>query len=161
MVGKKKPPPPRSIGKDPYISFRFRVEIDSLEVSGFNEVTGLTGETDVESFREGGVNLHEWQLAGPTKFPSKLILKRGLADAEALWSWYRHVMAGRIERKRVTILLLNHAGEERWRWVFRDACPVKWSGPEFRGGTAEVAFESIELVHNGLDPGTTSGRYRK
>jgi phage tail-like protein len=150
----------RGIDKDPYVAFRFRAEIDSLVVSGFNEVTGLTFETEVATFREGGVNSHEWQLAGPTKFPSKLVLKRGLADADALWSWYRDVMDGAIARKRVTILLLNHAGEERWRWVFREACPVKWSGPEFRAGTAAIAFESIELVHNGLEPGTDSGRRR-
>jgi len=150
--------PARGIDKDPYVSFRFRAEIDSLLVSGFSEVTGLTFETEVETFREGGVNAHEWQLAGPTKFPSRLILKRGLADADALWSWYRDVMNGSIMRKNVTIVLLNHAGEEKWRWVFRGACPVKWSGPEFRAGTAEIAFESIELVHNGLEPGAQSGR---
>src|SRR6266571_6054779 len=150
--------PARGIDKDPYVSFRFRAEIDSLLVSGFSEVTGLTFETEVETFREGGVNAHEWQLAGPTKFPSRLILKRGLADADALWSWYRDVMNGSIVRKSVTIVLLNHAGEEKWRWVFRGACPVKWSGPEFRAGAAEIAFESIELVHNGLEPGAQSGR---
>jgi phage tail-like protein len=135
------------------------VEIDSLVVSGFSEVTGLTFETEVETFREGGENAHEWQLAGPTKFPSRLLLKRGLADADALWSWYRDVMDGSIVRKRVTIMLLNHAGEESWRWVFRDACPVKWSGPEFRADTAAIAFESIELVHKGLALGSHSGRH--
>jgi phage tail-like protein len=150
--------PARGIDKDPYVSLRFRAEIDGLFVSGFSEVTGLTFETEVETFREGGVNAHDWQLAGPTKLPSRLVLKRGLADADALWSWYRDVMAGSIVRKRVTIVLLNHAGEEKWRWVFREACPVKWSGPELRAGTAEIAFESIELVHNGLEPGTRSGR---
>jgi phage tail-like protein len=150
--------PARGIDKDPYLSFRFRAEIDSLVVSGFNEVTGLTFESEVETFREGGVNTNEWQLAGPTKFPSKLILKRGLADADALWSWYQDVRNGRITRKNVTIMLLNHAGEVKWRWVFRQACPVKWSGPDFRAGTAEVAFESIELVHQGLEPGAPSGR---
>jgi phage tail-like protein len=152
--------PARGIDKDPYASFRFRAEIDGLLVSGFNEVTGLTFETEVETFREGGVNAHEWQLAGPTKSPAKLILKRGLADADALWSWYRDVMDGSIVRKRVSILLLDHVGEERWRWVFRQACPVKWSGPELRASAAEVAFESVELVHHGLEPGAHSGRRR-
>jgi phage tail-like protein len=150
--------PSRSIGQDPYVSFCFRAEIDSIFVSSFSEATGLTFETEVQNLREGGVNSHEWQLAGQTKFPSKVILKRGLADADALWSWYLDVMDGIIVRRRITIVLLNHAGEERWRWVFRGACPVKWSGPEFRAGTANVAFESIELVHNGLEPGAYSGR---
>src|SRR5215510_15113644 len=117
--------PARSMIHDPYAAFRFNAEIQSLVVSGFSEVTGLSFETEVETFREGGVNTHEWQLAGPTKFPSRLLLKRGLADADALWSWYQDVMNGRIKRKKVTITLLNHADEEKWRWVFSKACPVK------------------------------------
>ena len=150
----------RGLDKDPFASFRFRAEIDGLQVSGFSEVTGLAFESEVQTFQVGGVNTHEWQLNGPTKFPSKLTLKRGLADEDALWSWYQDVMNGRIKRKNVTITLLNHADEEKWRWVFSKACPVKWSGPEFRAGTAEVAFESIELIHMGLEAGAQSGRKR-
>ena len=150
----------RGLDKDPFASFRFRAEIDGLQVSGFSEVTGLAFESEVQTFQVGGVNTHEWQLNGPTKFPSKLTLKRGLADADALWSWYQDVMNGRIKRKNVTITLLNHADEEKWRWVFSKACTVKWSGPEFRAGTAEVAFESIELIHMGFEAGAQSGRKR-
>jgi len=149
---------------DPYASFRFTAQIgeNDKNVIGFSEVTGLTFESDVETFREGGVNDHEWQLTGPTKFPSRITLKRGLANANVLWRWYQKVMSGLIERKNVTITLLDHAGYEKWRWVFIEACPVKWSGPELRAGTAEVAFESIELVHKGLQPGASGlgdGKY--
>jgi uncharacterized protein YbjQ (UPF0145 family) len=38
--------------------------------------------------------------------------------------------------------LLDNAGEEQRRWVFLDACPVKWSGPRLTAGTAEVAVEA-------------------
>ena len=152
----------RGLDKDPFASFRFAVKIGNADpadrVCGFSEASGLAVETDVETFREGGVNTHEIQLAGPSKFPSKLVLKRGLAEAE-LWSWYQDVMRGKVERKTVTVILQNYGGQAVWQWVFSRACPVKWSGPEFRAGTAEVAFESIELVHRGLDAGgTSSGR---
>jgi phage tail-like protein len=147
----------RDARDDPFVAFRFRVEIDSLQVSGFSEATGLSIETDVQKFREGGFNLHERQLAGPGRFPSNLVLKRGLADADALWSWYRDIMEGRITRKRVAIVLMNAAGEEKWRWVFRQACPVKWIGPELRAGRTEIAFEAIEMIHKGLEPGAQSG----
>ena len=93
-------PPPRAIGKDPYLSYRFRAEIESLEVVGFSEVSGVSAETELLSFREGGVNGHEWQLAGPSKFPSRLVLKRGLADSEELWNWYVNVMEGRIRLRK-------------------------------------------------------------
>jgi phage tail-like protein len=152
----------RALDEDPFASFRFAVKIGDTnpneKVCGFSEASGLAIETDVETIREGGVNTHEIQLAGPSKFPSKLVLKRGLAEAE-LWSWYQNVMQGKIERKTVTIILQNYRGQKEWQWVFSKACPVKWSGPEFRAGNAEVAFESIELVHRGLDAGgTSSGR---
>lgn len=137
---------------DPYLAFRFSVEIDQQIVAGFSEVTGLTLETEVETFREGGVNQYEQQLAGPVKYPAKLILKHGLTDVEALWSWYREIATGRIRRKDIAILLLDSAGEEKRRWIFQGACPVKWAGPEFRGGAAEIAFETVELTHNGLLP---------
>jgi hypothetical protein len=35
-------------------------------------------------------------------------------------------------------------------WDFKKAFPVKWTGPELRAASGEVAFESIELAHRGL-----------
>ena len=137
---------------DPYLSFRFTVEIGGHVVAGFSEVSGLALETEVETFREGGVNHYEWQLAGATKFASRLVLKRGLGDIDALWAWHQKIAGGNIERKDVSILLLSSAGEEQRRWGFLKACPVKWTGPELRAGSAEIAFESVELVHQGLLP---------
>ena len=60
---------------------------------------------------------------------------------------------GRIRRKDVSILLLDSTGEEQWRWNFRQALPVKWVGPQFRASNAEIAIETLELVHKGLVPG--------
>jgi phage tail-like protein len=139
--------------KDPYLSFRFTVEVDQQVVAAFNEVTGLDVETEVENFREGGVNLHEQQLAGPNKFPSRLVLKRGMTDDDTLWVWHQEVTQGKISRKDVSILLLDSTGEEQWRWNFRQALPVKWTGPQFRASNAEIAIETLELVHKGLVPG--------
>jgi len=144
--------PGRSLVKDPYLSFRFKVTIDEVDVAGFNEATGLTFETQVESFREGGFNAHERQLFGPSKCSDKLVLKRGLAGDE-LWKWYKQVMSGKLDRKKqVTIMLQDYSGADvqTWMWVFEKVCPVKWTGPQFRAGTAEVAFETIELIHKGL-----------
>ncbi|MGR9087496.1 MAG: phage tail protein [Gammaproteobacteria bacterium] len=144
--------PGRSTVKDPYLNFRFNVEIDGIAVAGFSEVSGLTFETAVESFREGGFNAHERQLAGPSKCPDRLILKRGLSGNE-LWLWYGTVLSGKPSRKKqITIALRDFSGADvpKWRWVFLQASPVKWTGPQFRAGTAEVAFETIELIHKGL-----------
>ncbi len=139
--------------EDPYLSFRFKVEIDGQTLAGFNEVSGLTLEAELETVREGGVNTHQHELAGPAKYPSRVILKRGLTDNGALWSWCQKVAGGNIERADISIVLLDSSGESKQRWNFSQACPVKWSGPNFRAGMAEVAFETVELVHKGLLPG--------
>ncbi|GJL74448.1 phage tail protein [Nitrosomonas sp.] len=148
----------RSLREDPYLSFRFVLAIDGKHSAGFNEVTGLTFETQVESFREGGFNAHERQLFGPTTCPEKLVLKRGLSGKKGsneLWQWYKKVLAGQLVREDLTITLQDYDGEAvpAWQWVFMRACPVKWTGPQFKAGTAEVAFETIELIHKGLKPG--------
>lgn len=134
---------------DPYLSFRFKIEVQNLVVAGFNEITGLGFETEVETFREGGWNLCERQLPGPTKHPSRLSLKRGVGDVDPLWWWYEEILSGRIERRNISILLLDSAGNEKRRWNFLGACPVKWVGPDMKASTAEVGFETVELVHRG------------
>jgi phage tail-like protein len=136
--------------KDPYIAFNFRVEIGQVVSGGFAEVSGLVFETEVETFREGGVNNVERQLTGPAKFPSKITLKRGLADRQDLWNWYRQVARGDVQRKDLAVVQLDYTGQETRRWSFREACPTKWTGPELKAQTAGVAFETIEFVHRGL-----------
>ncbi len=147
---------PRGVGQpgDPYMAFAFTVRVGTQNgtqvIGGFSDVTGLGAETEVETLRAGGVNNAEIMLAGPTKFPSRLVLKRGLGDAEMLWNWYLAIMGGAITREIVTIELRSSNRQRKLAWTFVDACPVKWTGPELHAGTSAVAFESIELVHRGF-----------
>jgi phage tail-like protein len=138
--------------RDPYGSFRFRLEIDSVIVAGFSEVSGLGVETEVEERGEGGVNDHVHSFAKGTRSP-RLILKRGLTDSDALWRWHQEVVAGRIQRQSGRVLLFDSTGNEKWRWNFDGAYPVKWTGPDLRADENAVAFESVELVHRGLGKG--------
>jgi phage tail-like protein len=41
-------------------------------------------------------------------------------------------------------------GNEKWRWRFTLAYPVKWSGPELKADGNDVEVESLELVHEGI-----------
>jgi len=137
---------------DPFLGFNFAVEIRSLVVGGFSDVSGLQAELEVQEYREGGLNEYIHKRAGPTRYPSNLTLKKGVTDATALWSWYCNVMQGTIERKNLSIVLMDSAGNEQRRWNFLRAYPVKWTGPDLRAATAEVAAETVELAHDGLSP---------
>jgi phage tail-like protein len=138
--------------RDPYGAFRFLIEFDSMIVGGCSEVSGVSVETEVEEQREGGVNDRVHYVVKGSKSP-RLVLKRGLTDADALWRWHHEVVAGRIRRHDGRILLLDVAGNEVWRWNIEGAYPVKWSGPDLRADSQAVAFESLELVHQGITKG--------
>jgi phage tail-like protein len=138
--------------KDPVLGFNFRVEINGVFEAGFNEVTGLQAEIEVQEYREGGVNDFIHKFAGPTRFPANLVLKNGITDSTKLWSWYQDVMRGKFTRKSLDIVLLDAAGDEKRRWKFKNAYPVKWNGPGLKATASEVALESLELAHEGFSP---------
>jgi phage tail-like protein len=133
---------------DPYRAFRFIVEIGGIELGGFQSVSGLERETKIEPYREGGLNDREHQHATLTTYPP-LTLKRGLVDA-ILWDWHQAVIAGAFLRQTVSVVLLDEAGDEAWRWVAADAFPSKWSGAELDATANALATEAVELVHRGL-----------
>jgi phage tail-like protein len=138
--------------KDPYLGFNFVVEIQGLQVAGFTEVSGLQVEVEVQDYREGGLNTHLHRLPGPARYPTNLVLRRGLVNDE-LWRWHQEVVQGQITRHNGSIILRDAGGKERWRWNFEQAYPVRWSGPDLRAQSAEVAVEVVELAHRGISKG--------
>jgi phage tail-like protein len=137
----------------PYTSFRFHVEISGIVVAQVSEVSGLQIETETEAIEEGGENTFVYQLPKRTKFP-RIILKRGITDLDEMWKWHQEVVSGKFQRKNGSIVLMDVAGNEKLRWNFSQAFPVKWSGPDFKAESNTVAFESIELAHHGIKKGT-------
>lgn len=134
---------------DPYLNYRFLVEIEGLVVGGFSEVSGIQAEIETEDYREGGVNDYVHKLPKVTKY-QPLVLKRGMTDSEVLWQWHRDVVRAKIESKMVYVILLDSEKKEKWRWVFEDAYPVKWVGPDLKANDSAVTIETLELVHHGV-----------
>jgi phage tail-like protein len=133
----------------PYLGFRFRIEIEGIIIGGFSEVSGLQSEIEVESIEEGGINDYVHKLPKKAKF-SNIVLKRGITDSDKLWRWYENILVGIIDRKLISIILTDSEGNEQWRWEIIDAYPIKWVGSELKAETSSVAFESLEIVHNGI-----------
>ncbi|MEL6168992.1 MAG: phage tail protein [Pseudomonadota bacterium] len=133
---------------DPFRAFRFRIEAQGLDRGGVQAVGGLERVTEVEPYREGGVNDYDHQLITKTT-QATLTLKRGLLDTW-FWDWHEDVVGGTVERNTISIILLDSEGNEAWRWVCADAFPTKWSGSDLDAGTNAVAVETVELVHHGL-----------
>ena len=134
----------------PQQSGRFLVEIGSEVVANFQECTGLSMEVEIQEYSAGGENEFIYKLPGRVKY-TNITLKCGVTDNKQFASWRPKIEGGKIsiERKNISIILLSHAGETVRTWQVAEAFPIKWTGPDMRVSSMEVAIESLELVHEG------------
>jgi phage tail-like protein len=130
--------------------FNFIVEIDGINAAGFTECSGLSTTTDVIEYREGNERSGARKLPGLTKF-TNIVLKRGMTRSRDLWNWRKTVIDGAVERKSGAIVLLADDRTPVGRFRFRDGWPTKWEGPALNAKSSEVAIETLEIAHEGLE----------
>lgn len=135
---------------DPYLNYNFLVEIDKITRAAFHECNGFDSTIDVVEHREGGDLTTPRKLPGMTKH-SNIVLKRGLTDDRELYDWHLAALRGKIERRNGSIICLDRGGNEVARWNFREAWPAKYDGPDFTGEGNDVAIETFELAHEGVE----------
>lgn len=136
---------------DPYGQFNFLIEIDGVVKGGFSEASGLTTDSNIIEYRDGNEQQGTTRkLPGLIKY-NNIMLKRGWTADRSLWEWRKKVIDGKTERASGSIVLLDEGRIERLRWDFREGWPSKWEGPALNGKTSEVAVESLEIAHEGLE----------
>jgi phage tail-like protein len=136
---------------DPYGQFNFVVEIDGVKVAGFSEVSGLTMDTNIIEYREGNEQQTTVRkLPGHMKY-TNIVCKRGQTNDTSLWTWRKKVIDGKTQRATGTITLLDEARQPALSWNFREGWPSKLEGPALNGKTSEVAIETLEIAHEGLE----------
>jgi phage tail-like protein len=135
--------------RDPYRNFLFKVEIDGITQGGFSEVTGFDSTTDVIEYREGDEVTTPRKGPGLTKY-GDITLKWGLTDSRELWDWRQRVIDGKIERKNVSILVLDDEGNEKVRWQCIRAWPNKMDPLDFNAKGNDRGIMTMTLVHEGI-----------
>ncbi len=137
---------------DPFLKAKFWVEIAGIASGFFTECSGLSAETEIFEYAEGGLNDFVHKLPVRTKY-ANVVLKRGWVETDELWRWYQKTINGQIEAKSVSILLFENKGQSpsspKTRWDLIQAYPIRWQGPEFSVDNNAVVVETIELAHRG------------
>jgi phage tail-like protein len=138
--------------QDPYRNFRFRVEIDGVQIAGFSEVAIGATTTDVIEYREGTDPSRIRKLPGLTKY-GNVTLKRGVTSSLELFQWHKQVANGSIatNRKTVTIVVQDEAGADKARFVVTDAWPAKYDAGDLNAKGNEVFIEELELANEGIE----------
>lgn len=141
---------------DPYSAQNFRVTINGILDDGqairgaFAEVSGLDIEITPIEYRNGAEDITVRKVPGLKKF-SNIVLKRGITGDITLWNWAKTVMEGRAQRADGTITLLDESRQPVLVWRFRRAFPVKLTGPSLNARGNEIAIETLEICHEGLE----------
>ena len=135
---------------DPYGNFNFRVELDGITRATFSDVSGLDSTIESTDYREGGENTTVRKLPGLTKY-SNIVLKWGMTDDRELYDWHRDAVRGNVQSKNGSVVVLDRQGAEKVRWNFFNAWPVKCDPPDFSASSNDVALETLELAHEGLE----------
>jgi|SRR5215510_1955033 len=136
---------------DPFAKFNFTVEIPTIARANFSEVCGLGLEVGVIEYRDGNDPvLNVRKLPGLVKY-NNIILKRGFTQDHSLWDWARQSVQGNIQRVDVVITMLNNQRQPVGRWVAHNAWVSKYEGPALNAKSNDVAMESVEIAHEGID----------
>jgi len=135
----------------PLPKFHFVVEWGGTRV-GFTEVTGLDMQVEAIEYREG--NSKEYskiKMPGLHKF-SNITLKRGsFTGDKEFYAWLNTVSLNTVERRDLSISLLNEKHEPVFTWKVKNAFPVKVQASDLKADGNEVAIETLELAHEGLN----------
>ena len=147
--------------------------------AGFSRVSGLKETTEVVEYREGTDAVRMRKLPGQTSFDN-VTMERGLTTDRELLNWRRLVVnipggggrqlgsaspgavagpggesLGDLLRRNVTVALGDYFAEAgtqgAWVWTMIDAWPVSLEASEFAGDGNDVALETVEFTHEGLD----------
>lgn len=133
----------------PHGKFRYKVEIDGLDAGGFSEASGFDASIDVMEYREGDMVQTPMKIPGLKKY-GNITLKQGLADSMVLYEWIIAGVNGAVERKTITITLLDEEEAPAASWQVINAWPVKYTAPDFNATSSEIAIETLEIAHEGM-----------
>lgn len=133
--------------------FRFNVIIDDIdELFTFTEFALPTLTVEVDQWKEGGQNSYVHQL--PKRVTMGTVkLKHGITSELGLLGWYIDVMNGDwVNAKRqVSVELIAPMGYAAIIWNFRDAFPIKWTGPLMKSDATGIMIDELEIAYHGFE----------
>lgn len=141
---------PTAGGYYPPVGFRFKVSFVAFEGADndvrFQSVSGLNAEVQMESYKEAGNNMFEYQLPVRVKF-SDITLKRGLLTGSRIFKWYVDGINNfKFSPQDINISLLNDKGNPVITWAVKGALPKKWSVSELNAEQSAIVVEQLDLV---------------
>lgn len=134
----------------PLLTCHFIVEWGDTQLS-FSEVSGLIIEHDIVEYREASSPEYSSMKMPGLKKSNNIVLKRGIIKGDnSFYEWIKTISLNKVDRRNLTISLLDEEHNPVMTWRVKDAWPVKLEGPILNSGVSEAAIETLELAHEGI-----------
>ena len=134
----------------PLTGFHFTVDWNPNETENvsFSEVSGLSVSTTPIEYREGSdKDYTTFKMPGLKKY-NNITLKRGsMAADNGFYDWFVSIQNNTVERRDITIKLLNEKHAAVVTWNVKNAFPIKYDGGSLNASKGEVLIESVELAY--------------
>lgn len=135
---------------NPLPVFHFLVEWGGARVC-FTEISSLTDEVAVIEYREGSSPRLAPVVIPGVKRAANVTLKRGMLTRDnEMFAWFDSIGMGTVERRDVTISLLDSGHSPTMTWMIMNTWPSKICSSNLNANANEVAIESLELVCEGI-----------
>jgi len=132
--------------RDPYRVYNFKLIIEGVTEGHFTECSGLGIQVEAIKYREAGNSQVVRRIPGQVDY-GDVTLRYGLTTSHDLWDWFLTAVAGTVERKNISILMLDSDGvTEAMRWDLINAWPSEWKGAPLDAMSHEIAIEGLTLV---------------
>jgi len=129
----------------------FTVEWGGTRI-GATEVIGLGIEIETIKYREGGDRVNSERIMPGLEKPKTITLRRGIIKGDnEYFEWLSTVRSNTVERRDLTISLLNEAHEPVVVWKLKNAFPSKIEWSPLQANESEAAIESLEVIYERLD----------
>ena len=127
----------------------FSLEIDGVIVNGVHSVEGFENETEIIEYKDGeDGTIHT--RPGNRK-PGTMVVVKDWSGTDEFSNWQKAVLDGKGERKSISVIFHNDAGEEAGRLNLYSCYPTKWSGPALNAKNSGPAQEKIEISWETMD----------
>jgi phage tail-like protein len=119
---------------------------------GFSDVTGLDIQVEAIEYREGSrPEYSKIKMPGMLKY-SNITLKRGSINGDSdFYKWINTTSLNTAERRDIIISLLNETHAPVMTWKAKNALAIKVQARDLKSDGNEVAIETLELAHEGLN----------
>jgi len=131
------------------LAHRFTIEIDGVAIGGVHSIEGLEHEHEVIEFGDGDNITTQFRPGRPK--PGSVKITRDFSATKEFWTWRKSVLDGKVDRKSVSIVLLNDAGEEAMRYNLYECWAKKYHGPSLNSRNSAHATEAIEIVFETME----------